>query len=148
MTIVYRSLGHLIKDTIVIMGGGESLILVTPTWNLSWTLTTDTIDEVELDVWGFTWQITAHRQVFYPPEKQYWAGSNLSQLETNIKRQATRQDCLPSLLGDGHKWNEVCGEDSLYILYWADSNSQGRTKISCTSTTSTMNQPWKDPFHM
>jgi len=27
--------------------------------------------------------------------------------ETHIKRQATRQDCLPSLLGYGDKWIEI-----------------------------------------
>jgi hypothetical protein len=41
--------------------------------------------------------------------------------ETLIKRQATRYDYLPSLLGDEYKLSEiVCGEEFFFILYWAD----------------------------
>ncbi len=52
---------------------------------------------------------------------------HVSQPETLIKRQSTRHDCLPSLLGDREKLSEiVCGEEK-NILY---KSSQGKTKIS------------------
>ncbi len=44
------------------------------------------------------------------------------------------------------KWNSVRWD--INILYWADWSRQGRTKISCTVTTSPTNQPRKDLFHM
>ncbi len=38
--------------------------------------------------------------------------------ETHTKRQVTRHDCLPSLLGDVEKWTKIgCGEEK-NILYW------------------------------
>ncbi len=68
--------------------------------------------------------------------------------ETHIKRQVTQHDCLPSFLNNGYKRIEtVCGEEK-NIMYWADWSSQGRTKLTCTGTTSPMNQPWKEPFHL
>jgi hypothetical protein len=68
--------------------------------------------------------------------------------ETLIKRQATQHGCLPSLLGDGDKGIEKVYGEEKNILYWADESSQGRTKISCTGTTSPTNQPSKGPFHL
>ncbi len=37
--------------------------------------------------------------------------------QRHIKRQATRHDCLPSLLGDGDKWTEIVWGKK--YLYWA-----------------------------
>ncbi len=35
--------------------------------------------------------------------------------ETQIKRQATRHNCLPRMLGDGDKGSEiVCGEENIF----------------------------------
>ncbi len=68
--------------------------------------------------------------------------------ETLIKRQATQHGCLPSLLGDGDKGIEKVYTVRKKYLYSADESSQGRTKISCTGTTSPTNQPRKGPFHL
>jgi hypothetical protein len=62
--------------------------------------------------------------------------------ETHIRRQVTRHDCLLSLLGDGEKVSEKMYGDN---MYGADKSSQSRTNISCTCTTSSTNQPKKDP---
>jgi hypothetical protein len=102
------------------MGGGSS-ILVTPTWNLAWTFKPTPL----------SWKcevLPGKSPVFYPPEKQYWTRISPMQSETNIKRQATRQDCLPSLLGDGDKVSEiVCGEDSIYVLLgWLEQPRQDK----------------------
>ncbi len=70
------------------------------------------------------------------------------QLESHIKRQATQQGCLSSLLGDGDKGSEIVHSEEKNIFYWADQSSQGRTKISCTGATSLTNQPRKGPFHL
>ncbi len=64
-----------------------------------------------------------------------------SQPETHIQRQAALHDCLPRLL-------EIVYGEEKNILYWADQSSQGRIGVSCTGTTSQMNQPRKDPFHL
>jgi hypothetical protein len=57
--------------------------------------------------------------------------------------------CLPSLLGDGDiprdKGIEIVYGEGKNILNWVDESSQGRAKMSCTSTTSPTNQPRKDP---
>ncbi len=66
--------------------------------------------------------------------------------ETQNKRQATKHDSLHRLLGDGDKRIEIMYSGDIYF-YWADKSSQGRTKISCTGTTSPSNHPRKDPFH-
>ncbi len=68
--------------------------------------------------------------------------------ETLIKRRETRYDYLPSLLGDEDKLSEIRCSEEKNILYWAESSSQGRTKISYTGTTTPTNQSRKDPFHM
>jgi hypothetical protein len=39
---------------------------------------------------------------------------------THTKRQATRNGCLPSLLGDGDKEIEKVYGEEKNILYWAD----------------------------
>jgi hypothetical protein len=69
--------------------------------------------------------------------------SSLCPPETHNQRQAALHDYLPTprLLGDGT-------ERKKHILYWTDQSSQGRTKISCTCTTSPANQPRKDPFYL
>ncbi len=36
----------------------------------------------------------------------------------------------------------------IFLLYWADFSSQGRTKISLKGTPRPTNQPRKDPFHL
>ncbi len=40
--------------------------------------------------------------------------------ETHTKRQATQDNCPPSLLGDGDKWIEIVYGEEKHILYWAD----------------------------
>jgi hypothetical protein len=40
--------------------------------------------------------------------------------ETHTKRQATPQDCLPSLLGGGQKGIQIMYCEEKNILYWAD----------------------------
>ncbi len=50
----------------------------------------------------------------------YYVPHLLCFLETHIKRQATRHDCLPSLLSDGDKWIE--------IVYSKENNIFGRLK--------------------
>jgi hypothetical protein len=67
----------------------------------------------------------------------------LSEIPT--KRPATCTTAL--LLGDGEKGIEIVCAEKKNILYWADKNSQGRPKISCTDLTSPTNQPGMDPFH-
>jgi hypothetical protein len=42
----------------------------------------------------------------------------------------------------------VYGEQKQFCTAWADKSSQGRAKISCTDTTSPMNQLAKCPFHL
>ncbi len=64
--------------------------------------------------------------------------------ETLIKRQVTRHDCLPSLLSDGDKSTVKKWPVRKKIFC----TGQGRTKISCTGTTSPANQPRKDPCQM
>jgi hypothetical protein len=61
--------------------------------------------------------------------------------DTHTERHATLYGCLPSLLGDEDiKELKKCMVRK-NILYWADNSSQGRTKISCASTTRLTNQP-------
>ncbi len=40
--------------------------------------------------------------------------------ETHTKRQATLHDCLPSLLGGGHKGIKILNYEEQNFLYWAD----------------------------
>jgi hypothetical protein len=68
--------------------------------------------------------------------------------ETNIKRQVTQHDCLPSLPGKGDKGTEMLDGEEIHISYGADHSNQGRTNISCTGTTNTTKQPRKDHFHL
>jgi hypothetical protein len=42
------------------------------------------------------------------------------QLESYIKRQATQEGCLSSLLGDGDKGIEILYSEEKNILYWTD----------------------------
>ncbi len=69
-----------------------------------------------------------------------WSGRYLlAPPDTHIKRQATRHDCLPRLLGCWDKWKMVFGEEQ-NIVYWADYSrtkrvqrtNQGRTPFICT----------------
>jgi hypothetical protein len=70
---------------------------------------------------------------------------SFSHAETH--RQATQHGCLTRLLA-GRWWlisEKESGEEN-NISYWADSSSQGRTKIFCTRTMSPTNQQGRTPF--
>jgi hypothetical protein len=56
------------------------------------------------------------------------AGRGERAKETNIKRQATRHDCLLSFLGDGGKWSEiVLGEGKKYfVMGWLEQPRQNK----------------------
>ncbi len=69
--------------------------------------------------------------------------------ETHTKIQMTQHGCLPSLLGDGDKGIEILyREGKKHSFYCEGYSSRGKSKISCTGTTSPTNQPWKDLFHL
>ncbi len=40
--------------------------------------------------------------------------------ETHVKRQATRHDCLPSLLVDGYERSEIVYDEKKNMFYWAE----------------------------
>ncbi len=81
-------------------------------------------------------------------KKNGYSSGEVVRPETHIKRQATRQDCLPSLLGNGDKWIDIVYGEEKNLLYWSDWSNQGSTKISCTGSTSPTNQPREDPLHL
>jgi hypothetical protein len=61
----------------------------------------------------------------------------------------TQHGCLPSLLGDVDKRIKIVFGEEKNILYHGPTRAaEGRTKISFTGTTSSTNQPRKDPFHL
>ncbi len=67
--------------------------------------------------------------------------------ETNIKRQATRHDCLPSLLGQWEqmKWISLQWGKQYFIPRWKGQPRQD--KNSCNGMTSPTNQPQgRTPF--
>jgi hypothetical protein len=49
---------------------------------------------------------------------KYGNGKSYNIPQTHIKRQATLQDCLPSLVGDGDKWIEIVHGEEKNIFYW------------------------------
>ncbi len=72
-------------------------------------------------------------------------------VDSNIlrDRRSSTAACLACWAGSDRVIGiEIVSCEEKYILYCADYNSQGRTKISSTVMTSTMNQPRKDPFHL
>ncbi len=88
---------------------------------------------------------------FFP--RLYHALRWCDQRETHIKRQAPRQDCLPSLLGDGDKLIEIVyGEEKNFFV---KGRLQGRAvkagqKYLVPSWHDEPNEPtiMKDPFHI
>jgi hypothetical protein len=69
--------------------------------------------------------------------------------ETSTKRQAVHHGCLPSLLllDDGDKGIEIVYGEKYFQTGLTRSSRAGQ-KNSCIGTTSSMNQPRKNPFHL
>jgi hypothetical protein len=69
-------------------------------------------------------------------------------VRSETHRQATRHDCLPSLLGDGDKGIEIVYGEGKNKFYWADKSSPGRTKSLVLAPQAQAGNQGRTPFYL
>jgi hypothetical protein len=122
------------------------------TWDLS-TVTSCIGLSVRIVTKSPKWRISTY--ILHLSDKNtYWRlYSDLCCIHGFIQRHILRDRrpstaACPACWAMGPKEMKIVHGEEKNILYWAEKISQGRTKISCTSTTSPANQSRKDPLHL